>query len=427
MSRAIIDHSGTSRPDSFTKARYVDAGLLHDEWERVFCSTWLLAGVEQDVRRAGDFFVFSIGPEQILVTRAADDRLHAFYNVCQHRGLRLVHAPCGNTRFFRCGYHAWTYGNDGSLKAAPHREQFSQGLDLTSRGLKAVHVDTWDGMVFVHLGVKPEPLSEFLGELTGHLEAYRFHEMEVSDDQTCYLNCNWKAVVDNFGELYHVDFLHPQHRSMVDCCNDTVHLFRNGHTGVHVPGGTVNPRFPIPQEPTPILSGRLQEVGLDPADFSGRVLDIRAALAERKRALSNESAIDYSPFSDEQLTDAWQYNLFPNVVLSFGANYIWIMRARPHPTDPGRTEFDKTSLVRRSVSERATPLPRPSREVFEYDAVLRGEKSMTITIDQDVELLKDVQSGMMSRGFDSVWLSEEEARVKHFHAEWDRRMSGTGE
>ncbi len=424
MSLAIIDHTQGSRPYSVSKARYVEAALLCPEWNQVFCTSWLLAGLEQDVRRNGDFFVFSIGPEQILVTRSADNQLHAFYNVCQHRGLRLVTEACGNSRYFRCGYHAWTYANDGTLKAAPHREQFTQGLDLAGRGLKAVHVDTWDGMVFVHLGENPAPLHEYLGGLVPMLSAYKFHEMEVTEEQTCHLNCNWKAVIDNFGELYHVDFLHPQHRSMVDCCNDEVHLFHNGHTGVHVPGGTVNPRFPIPDKPTPILAAQLTEVGLNPADFQGRVLEIRTAIASRKRALGNETSVDYSDFTDAQLTDAWQYNLFPNIVLSFGDDYLWIMRARPHPTDPGKTEFDKLTLVRRPVKEREKLLPRPTRDTFEYDAVIQGEKTMNITIDQDVELLKNVQSGMISAGFDSVWLSEEEARVKHFHAEWDFRMGG---
>jgi phenylpropionate dioxygenase-like ring-hydroxylating dioxygenase large terminal subunit len=427
MSLTIHDHTHTSRPHSFSKTRYTSASVLASEWQRVFCDTWLLAGVLADVRHAGDFFTFSIGPEQILVTRAADETLHAFYNVCQHRGLRLVHAPRGNSRFFRCAYHAWTYSNDGCLKALPHREQFLHGVPDAQRGLQPIHVDSWNGMVFVHLGARPPPLRTFLGDIVERLEPYRFGDMTLSEDQTCHLNCNWKAVIDNFGELYHVDFLHPQHRTMVDCCNDTVHLFDHGHTGVHVPGDTVNPRFPIPNAPTPILSARLREVGLDPADFNGRVLDIRGAIAARKRTMSGGDQNHYSMFTDEQLTDAWQYNLFPNVVLSFGADYLWIMRARPHPTDPGQCEFDKISLVRAPRDTANPKPPRPERDVFEYAAVLRGEKSMNITIDQDVELLKDVQSGMQSAGFDTVWLSEEEARVQHFHGEWDRLMAGATE
>jgi len=422
MSRTIFDHSRGVRSHTFSKARYVDPALVELEWQRIFRRSWLLAGVEQDVARAGDFFVFSIGPEQILISRSDDGALHAFYNVCQHRGLRLVNERCGNARHFRCAYHAWTYANDGALKAVPHRELFAHGLDPAKRSLRPVQVDAWDGMVFICLDDDPIPLRDYLGPIVDHLAAYRFREMEVTDDQTCHLNCNWKAVIDNFGELYHVDFLHPQHRTMVDCWNDTVHLFENGHTGVHVPGGTVSPRFPTPTEPGPILAGQLIAVGLDPADFSGRVSEIRAAIQTRKRALGQSADIDYSAFSDDQLTDAWQYNLFPNVVLSFGADYLWIMRARPDPRDPGRTEFDKISLVRRAPATRATPLPRPQRDVFDYDRVIGGEKSMTVTIDQDVELLKGVQNGLRSAGFDTVWLSEEEARVQHFHGHWDHLM-----
>ena len=65
-------------------------------------------------------------------------------------------------------------------------------------------------------------------------------------------------------------FLHPQHKRMVDCCNDTVHLFDNGHTGLAVPGATVNPRFAVPQAPTDIQSAQLVSLGLDPEDFTGK-------------------------------------------------------------------------------------------------------------------------------------------------------------
>ena len=112
------------------------------------------------------------------------------------------------------------------------------------------------------------------------LEPYHFEKMTVVEDQTVHLDCNWKAVVDNFSELYHVDFLHPQHKSMVDCCNDTVRLFEHGHTGVEVPGATVNPRFPVPEVPTAIQSVQLQSIGLDPADFEGRVMEVRRAVQE---------------------------------------------------------------------------------------------------------------------------------------------------
>ena len=81
------------------------------------------------------------------------------------------------------------------------------------------------------------------------LSGYQFAQMTLVQDQTVDIACNWKTVVDNFSELYHVDFLHPQHQRMVDCQNDLVRLIEGGHTGVEVPGATVNPKFPIPEEP----------------------------------------------------------------------------------------------------------------------------------------------------------------------------------
>jgi phenylpropionate dioxygenase-like ring-hydroxylating dioxygenase large terminal subunit len=268
--------------------------------------------------------------------------------------------------------------------------------------------------------------------------------MVLMEDQTVHLDCNWKAVVDNFSELYHVDFLHPQHKRMVDCCNDTVHLFENGHTGLSVPGGTVNPRFPVPEMPTDIQTMQLVSLDLDPADFRGRVLDVRQAIQEQKRKIGRERGMDYSAFDDDQLSDVWQYNIFPNVILSFTPEHCWILRPKPHPTDPARCVFDKISLVmfadrkiaeteaeilgpgsrqsRRSTTFLPDDYQRPERDDFHYEAVMLGEKTMTDTIDQDVELLAGVQAGMSSAGFERVFLNEDEMRVQHFHHQLDRLL-----
>lgn len=119
-----------------------------------------------------------------------------------------------------------------------------------------------------------------------------------------------KAVMDNFSELYHVDFLDPQHKRMVDCCNDTLHLLQHGHTGLSVPGGTVNPRFPIPNEPTNLQSMQLKSLGLDPSDFHGRVMDVRIAIQKSKREVGAEMGMHYESFNEDQLSDVWQYNLY---------------------------------------------------------------------------------------------------------------------
>ncbi|MEZ5596995.1 MAG: SRPBCC family protein [Pseudomonadales bacterium] len=370
MSRQIINHSTLAPAQNFEASRYLSPDLLADEFEHVFARCWLLAGVIQDLVRTGDYVVFPIGTQQILITRHQDGSLRAFHNTCQHRGMRLVADERGNARHFRCAYHAWTYAGDGSLKAVPHRDQFTAGLDLASRGLAPVHVDTWNGLVFVHLGAQPPSLKDFLGPAADQLRAYDFASMQVVADQTCHLNCNWKAVVDNFGELYHVDFLHPQHRRFVDCCNDEVHLFANGHT--RRAGAWRNRQSPLSRSAgTDGPAGsQLEAVGLNPADYTDRIPDIRSAVQLHANELAQSASRDLGAFTDDQLTDAWRYNFFPNAVLSFGEDYLWILRPRPHTTDPGRCEFDKLTLERRDAL-----VPRPTRDVFTYDAVVRGGRA----------------------------------------------------
>ncbi|HCC43036.1 MAG TPA: hypothetical protein DEQ32_01480, partial [Gammaproteobacteria bacterium] len=218
---------------------------------------------------------------------------------------------------------------------------------------------------------------------------------------------------------------------------DTVHLFPNGHTGLAVPGSTINPRFPIPEMPTDIQIMQLRSLGLDPEDFQGRVVEVRRAIQLQKRAIGRSRGMDYSAFNDDQLSDVWQYNIFPNSILSFTPEHCWLLRPRPHPTDASKCLFDKISLEmyadpklaesaeeirgpgHRQTRKTSAYLPddyqRPKRDIFHYDAVIKGEKTMTDTIDQDVELLSGVQRGMQSSGFNQVYLNEDEMRVQHFH------------
>ena len=428
MSQSIRNHAtNTESIQNFSKERYVSPDYAAREWQRVWSSAWLLAGLEQDVRSPGDFFVFEIGHESILVTRTRDGMLGAYYNVCQHRGNRLVQTERGNADGFRCAYHAWTYESDGSVRSIPDRHKFKQGLPCEQTDLKPVHVDVWDGFVFISLADTPRPLRDFLGPIVDLLAPYRFRDMVITEDQTVHHTCNWKTIIDNFSELYHVDYIHPQHQRFVDCCNDRVDLFPYGHTAVIVEGATVNPRYPIPAEPTDLLSEQLKALDLNPKDFINRVPEIRETVQKRKREIGAAQGYSYEAFSDDQLSDVWQVNLFPNTILSFTPEFCWILRPRPHATDPQKCYFDKITLTNiptppADQDTASVPHARPERDVFDHRQILSGEKSMTITIDQDIHLLGGVQAGMRSKGFDKVWLSEDEIRIQHFHNALDDLM-----
>jgi len=418
------DHHATLSAD-----RYISPAFMDREWEGMWTRSWLLAGLECDAREPGDYFVFDIGRESILVTRTDTGALSAVYNACQHRGNRIMTNERGSVQAIACPYHGWTYELDGTLKQVPDAERFTQGLPCDQLSLKPVQVEAWAGMVWINMDLDARPLSDFLGVVMDQLAPYRLQNMSLVSDQTVCLDANWKTCIDNFNEQYHVDFIHPQHASFVDCCNAGNELWPYGHRRVLVEGYVTNPRYGVPEEVPPILEAAIRPLGLDPADFKGRVPDIRKAVQQRKRDVGAALGFDYSGFTDEQVSDVVQYDLFPNVIMTIKPEELWVMRPRPHPTDPDKCFFDKWTLrinvaadAGRGLSLAGDPkaapseaIERPEHAVFTQEDVIAGKHSMTITIDQDIHYLRDMQAGMHSRGFSRAWLNEDESRVQHFH------------
>jgi phenylpropionate dioxygenase-like ring-hydroxylating dioxygenase large terminal subunit len=418
--------------------RYTSRAFMEREWDRVWTRSWLLAGLEWDAREPGDYFVFEIGHESIIVIRNDAGGLSAVYNACQHRGNRIVTSERGSVGAISCPYHGWTYALDGTLKSVPDAERFAQGLPCDRLSLKPVQVEAWAGLVWINMDPEAAPLADFLGVVQDQLAPYRFERMVPVKDQTVALDANWKTCIDNFNEQYHVDFIHPQHASFVDCRDAANELWPFGHRRVVVEGYVTNPRYGTPEEVPPILQAALRPLGLDPADFRGRVGDVRRAVQRRKREVGAALGFDYSGFTDEQVSDVLQYDLFPNVIMTIKPEELWVMRPRPHPSDPDKCLFDKwtlridvpadaargLSLVGDPNAPPAAADERPEREVFTREDVLAGRRSMTITIDQDIHYLNDMQAGMRSRGFTSAWLNEDESRVQHFHDWLDQWLEG---
>ncbi|MEN3976986.1 aromatic ring-hydroxylating dioxygenase subunit alpha [Emcibacter sp. SYSU 3D8] len=443
QTNTFIDFAGglpakAARQATLDAARYTSRDFMQREWDGMWTRNWLLAGLECDVREPGDYFVFDIGRESIIVTRTDEGALSAVYNACQHRGNRILTNERGSVTAIACPYHGWTYELDGALKTVPDAERFSQGLPCESLSLKPVQVDHWAGMVWINMDMEAGPLSEFLGVVQDLVAPYRCEDMTLVGDQTVCLDANWKTCIDNFNEQYHVDFIHPQHASFVDCCNASNELWPYGHRRVLVEGYVTNPRYGVPDEVPPILQAAIRPLGLDPADFKGRVSDIRKAVQQRKRDVGAALGFDYSGFTDEQVSDVLQYDLFPNVIMTIKPEELWVMRPRPHPTDPDKCFFDKwtlrisvsadaargLSLVGDPMAPPANAGDRPAHEVFTQEDVIAGNNSMTITIDQDIHLLRDMQAGMHSRGFSRAWLNEDESRVQHFHDWLDMWLDG---
>ena len=106
---------GSYKAGALSGERYTSKNFFEMEWENVWTKTWQVAGRTTEIPESGDFFTFELGPESFLIVRQADGSVRAFYNVCQHRGNRLVQAPEGSMPSFTCDYHNWRWGIDGAL------------------------------------------------------------------------------------------------------------------------------------------------------------------------------------------------------------------------------------------------------------------------------------------------------------------------
>jgi choline monooxygenase len=186
---------------------YTAPAVLEAEKERIFGRTWQVVGHRDQVENAGDYFTMELVGEPLLIVRGTGGELRGFYNVCRHRAGPPAEG-CGSRKLFRCGYHGWTYGLDGSLISATEIEGV-EGFRPEDFALVPVRVEEWFNFIFVNLDADARPLGESLGELPKQVEKFPFEGMKRFERRTYEMNCNWKTYVDNYLEGYHLPSVHP--------------------------------------------------------------------------------------------------------------------------------------------------------------------------------------------------------------------------
>ncbi len=187
---------------------YGSATFHRAEREAIFRSTWLLLGHASQLREAGDYVSRTVAGEPIAVVRGEDGELRAFSNVCRHRGARILDGAGSCGRALRCPYHGWTYGLDGRLLGVPERSSF-QGLDKDENGLWPLHVAELRSFVFVSMAAEPEPIETALPGFAERVGAYAPERLVPYAEGEDVLPLNWKNVIDNYLEGYHIPVGHP--------------------------------------------------------------------------------------------------------------------------------------------------------------------------------------------------------------------------
>jgi Rieske 2Fe-2S family protein len=178
------------------------------DMERIFFRQWLYAGHVSLIPNVGDFFTMEIDGESIIISRA-ESGVHAFFNVCRHRGARLVQKTCGSTRAFVCPYHHWTYGIEGELRQAPH---MPKSLCKADYGLPPVWVEEWQGLIYINLSPqKPtETVAERLAVVEREIQSHDLSHTKIIKTHQYTVPANWKLIMENYRECYHCRAAHPQ-------------------------------------------------------------------------------------------------------------------------------------------------------------------------------------------------------------------------
>jgi phenylpropionate dioxygenase-like ring-hydroxylating dioxygenase large terminal subunit len=314
---------------------FTDEAVYADEMEKIFGRAWQMIGHESLVPMPDDFFHTYIGQDPVILTRDGGGRLHALLNMCRHRGNRVVRCDDGNQKRFMCTYHGWTYRNDGTLEHVPgESEAYYGALDKSAHGLIAARVETYAGIVFATWDQEASSLEAYLGDARWYLDTVfnrRDGGMQALGPMKWLEPVNWKTLVDNCSDNYHVPTSHlssarvqtrwlgrPPLSHEDQFRSPSKHVFVNGHAITFRETEDDAPRY---------VHGMSQETMRLFQEYHD------ATLAEAERRLGRLRA---------RRVQLANHSIFPNGVLGFRLAL---------PRGPRKTEFWHFVLVERDAPE----------------------------------------------------------------------------
>jgi Rieske 2Fe-2S family protein len=193
---------------------YRDPQIFAIEKSAIFWRNWFCAGRSEQAPQPGDWFTVDVTGESVIVVRGEDGRLRAFFNVCRHRGARLREEERGHDKgSIMCPYHAFCYDLKGNLVATPKVAE--DELDRANLSLWPVHLDEWQGFVFVNL-TKGEPRRTLREQLSGayddilDFERFEIDQLRIGASTEWLVEANWKIIIENYNECLHCPTVHPE-------------------------------------------------------------------------------------------------------------------------------------------------------------------------------------------------------------------------
>jgi Rieske 2Fe-2S family protein len=333
----------------------------------IFDRTWQLAGHVSRLATPGSYITAAAGSQPVLVVRDKDGQLRAYRNVCRHRASRLLSGSGQCKGAIRCRYHGWTYRFDGSLIGVPEALTYGDRLDKSALSLHPVRVEEMCGLVFVNLDPEATPLAELLGDLPQRLERFQIPTLQrfgpwgdepTGDGQPA----NWKLVVENYIEGYHIPIAHPGLMRMLDY----------KHYDVEVHDNYVWFDAPFRSKTSSNYTERLY--------------------AQLTRPMPSLEPEDRHVFR--------YVFIYPNTTIDLYPDQVATWQILPNGL---RRTFDMWASYRPASTGPRTRL-----------AQWLNHRLNALVLDEDVDLVDNVQKGLETRGYECGPLSHREAAVAWF-------------
>ena len=343
---------------------YKSKQLLEIEKESLFFNHWQLICHQSDLSSAGDFLTFDLCNERILIIRDNENIIRAFYNLCRHRGSRVMANEKGNCTAIVCPFHGWVYNLDGTLRGASQPKSFPE-FNKNDFGLKKIECEIWNGFIFVRLNKGPQKsVKSLMSPFSEELDNYKIENMVPTDSiWTQKTEVNWKSVRDVDNEGYHVPMAHPSLQDLYGK-NYFDEPFVNGTSKTH-------------------------------ASFSGKTA--RNWSVKNYKKLSTPAA--HLP---DKYKNSWNYfGIFPNAVIAVTPETVQFYQEFPISTN--------LTLLRGGIyrHKNETRQQRIARYL--------SNRIDNHTVAEDVQLTIWSNESMNSKSFEGFYLSDLEYGVKSHH------------
>lgn len=343
-------------------SEYTCPQLLEQEQEVFFRKTPLLMGLSSQLPEPNTYWSDNATRTPILMVRDGEGRFRAYANVCRHRGSLVVPEGRGSRSRFTCPFHAWTYGNDGRLLSVNKSRQFG---DVSELNLPLIELPAAEmsGTLWVRpsLGASLDE-AECLGELKKDMVFWNLPEYTHAGQQVIDARLNWKLGVDSYGEIYHLNILHP----------DT--------------------------------AGREMHGNAQTFETFGR--NLRMVFANKKIDLMRLTMPFQSTWPFKQITST-VYFFYPNTILLVDAFGMDLMRIFPLEDSPLKSRTIHTWYIDPKIKKHF------EKYGMSYDD--RLARFREIVEDQDFAMLQEVQLNAECGVQQEVIFGRNEAALQHFH------------